>query len=229
MLRPCSRPALARSTRDRRPPVQPLRGPQASQLHQEPPSPPPAPRRLLLLRRAGLGALAALLGVAIPPAALLSSVALGLCGSAALYLGAVLQQARRVGGGSGFAMASESPLLRLGHLSAPNAAAVGVAVYLLAGLCEIGGGWLVWQAVRCGKPRWWAALGALILVAYGFVATLQPVAQFGRAFALYGGYFVVLSVAWGAALDGFKPDAGDYVGCALVLAGVAVMTAWPRA
>jgi small multidrug resistance family-3 protein len=119
----------------------------------------------------------------------------------------------------------------LGGKALPHGAVVatGVAIYILAGLCEIGGGWLVWQALRCGKPRWWAALGSLTLVAYGFVAALQPQAAFGRAFALYGGYFVVMSVAWGAVLDGFRPDRGDFVGCALVVAGIIVMTAWPRA
>jgi drug/metabolite transporter superfamily protein YnfA len=105
---------------------------------------------------------------------------------------------------------------------------VGVALYLLAGLCEIGGGWLVWQAVRASKPRWWAAIGSAVLVAYGFVAALQPQAAFGRAYALYGGWFVIMSLAWGAALDGFRPDAGDFAGCALIVAGIVLMTAWPR-
>jgi len=120
-------------------------------------------------------------------------------------------------------------MLPLGaHLSSQHKAAVGVAVYLLAGLCEIGGGWLVWQALRTGKPWWWALCGSVVLVAYGFVASMQPVADFGRAFALYGGYFIILSIAWAAALDGFRPDKGDFVGCALVLAGIVVMSAWPR-
>jgi small multidrug resistance family-3 protein len=122
-----------------------------------------------------------------------------------------------------------SLLQRGATLSGPVAALVGVAVYLVAGLCEIGGGWLVWQSVRAGRPSWWAVCGSLLLVLYGFVATLQPQADFGRVFALYGAYFVLMSVAWGALLDGFRPDKGDLVGCALVLAGVAVMTAWPRA
>jgi drug/metabolite transporter superfamily protein YnfA len=125
---------------------------------------------------------------------------------------------------------SPSPLLRAGAppLSHASTLAVGFGVYILAGLCEIGGGWLVWQALRCGKPRWWAAVGSAILVAYGFIAALQPVASFGRAFALYGGYFVLMSIAWGAALDGFRPDAGDAIGCALIVAGVIVMSAWQR-
>ena len=57
------------------------------------------------------------------------------------------------------------------------------ALFLLAGFAEIGGGWLVWQAVREGKPWWWAVAGSVVLVSYGFVPTLQPLSDFGR---LYG-------------------------------------------
>lgn len=68
-------------------------------------------------------------------------------------------------------------------MSGPQQTAFGVFVYLLAGLCEIGGGWLVWQAVRSGKPWYWALAGSAVLVCYGFVATLQPVAAFARVYA----------------------------------------------
>lgn len=56
--------------------------------------------------------------------------------------------------------------------------------------------------------RWWALLGSVTLVTYGFVPTLQPTADFGRIFAIYGGFFIVYSYGWGWALDKQKPDAG---------------------
>ncbi|CAH0365397.1 unnamed protein product [Pelagomonas calceolata] len=59
-------------------------------------------------------------------------------------------------------------------------------LFLAAGLAEIGGGWLVWKAVREGAPRWWAACGALVLAAYGFIPCLQPIDDFGRLYAAYG-------------------------------------------
>lgn len=173
-------------------------------------------------------------------------------------------------------------------MSGPQQTAFGVFIYLLAGLCEIGGGWLVWQAVRSGKPWYWALGGSAILVCYGFIATLQPVAAFARVFAsasiglhhatpaaecvcrridllcicprsLWGllhrlehplGALGRISLLCGArtamtlastsadgargpasqgmALDGFRPDVGDLVGGALVIAGIVVMTAWRR-
>jgi small multidrug resistance family-3 protein len=114
----------------------------------------------------------------------------------------------------------------------PLAVLRSAALFLLAGLGEIGGGWLVWQAVRERKPWWWAALGGACLVAYGFVPTLQPAAagdEFGRIDAAYGGMFIGMSFAWGRALDGMRLDLGDLIGGCLCLAGVVVILAWPRA
>ena len=56
-------------------------------------------------------------------------------------------------------------------------------LFLLAGLAEIGGGWLVWGALRAGMPWWWAACGSAVLVLYGFVPCLQPISDFGRLYA----------------------------------------------
>jgi len=66
------------------------------------------------------------------------------------------------------------------------------------------------------------------LGAYGFVATFQPDAQFGRVLAAYGGVFVAGSLAWGMALDGFRPDRWDIIGAAVSLAGVGVIMYAPR-
>lgn len=57
--------------------------------------------------------------------------------------------------------------------------------------------------------RWWAFLGSIVLIIYGFIPTLQPTADFGRIFAIYGGFFIVYSYGWGWALDKQKPDTGD--------------------
>ena len=52
--------------------------------------------------------------------------------------------------------------------------ALSVLLFVVAGLMEVGGGWLVWQALRAGAPAWHAALGALLLAGYGFVPVAQP-------------------------------------------------------
>ena len=71
------------------------------------------------------------------------------------------------------------------------------ALFVLAGLCEIGGGYLVWGWMRDHRPLAWALLGALILAAYGVVVALQPILEFGRVYAAYGGVLIALALAWG--------------------------------
>ena len=103
-----------------------------------------------------------------------------------------------------------------------------LALFLLAGLAEIGGGWLVWKVVREGKPWWWSVAGSFVLVAYGFLPTLQPLDDFGRLYAVYGGVFIGLSFAWGAAVDGMVIDRGDVVGSCVALLGVLLILFYPR-
>lgn len=99
--------------------------------------------------------------------------------------------------------------------------------FALAGLMEIGGGYLVWLWLREKKAWWVGLLGALALVVYGVVPTLQP-AHFGRIYAAYGGVFVVMSLLWGWRIDGIRPDRWDVIGAALCIAGVTVMMYAPR-
>ena len=102
------------------------------------------------------------------------------------------------------------------------------ALFVLAALLEIGGAWLVWQGVRENKGWLWAAGGVLALGAYGFVATFQPDAHFGRVLAAYGGIFVAGSILWGVVADGYRPDRSDSKGAHLFLAGMAVIMYAPR-
>jgi small multidrug resistance family-3 protein len=101
-------------------------------------------------------------------------------------------------------------------------------LFVLAALLEIGGAWLVWQGVREHRGWVWVGAGVVALGLYGFVATLQPDAHFGRILAAYGGVFIAGSLAWGMALDGFRPDRYDVVGALVALVGVAVIMYAPR-
>ncbi|MBA2390509.1 MAG: YnfA family protein [Geodermatophilaceae bacterium] len=103
-----------------------------------------------------------------------------------------------------------------------------VMLFVVAAFAEIGGAWLVWQGVREHKGLLWVGAGVLALGAYGFVATLQPDANFGRILAAYGGIFVAGSLAWGMVADGFRPDRYDYFGAAICLIGVVVIMYAPR-
>ncbi|KAF5995635.1 MULTISPECIES: YnfA family protein [Streptomyces] len=102
------------------------------------------------------------------------------------------------------------------------------ALFVVAALFEIGGAWLVWQGVREHRGWLWIGAGVMALGVYGFVATLQPDAEFGRILAAYGGVFVAGSLVWGMVADGYRPDRWDVTGALICLAGMAVIMYAPR-
>jgi small multidrug resistance family-3 protein len=99
--------------------------------------------------------------------------------------------------------------------------------FFLAGLCEIGGGYLVWLWLRRDKGISFGLAGGLVLFLYGVIPTLQP-ANFGRVYSAYGGIFIVLSILWGWLVDATVPDKFDLVGGAIALVGVIIIMYWPR-
>jgi small multidrug resistance family-3 protein len=109
----------------------------------------------------------------------------------------------------------------------PLVVIASLSLFVLAGLAEIGGGYLVWLWLREGRSALLGALGGVVLFVYGVVPTLQP-APFGRVYAAYGGVFVVLSLLWGALVARQAPDRFDLLGALLCVAGVCVLMYAPR-
>ena len=66
--------------------------------------------------------------------------------------------------------------------------------FILAGLCEIGGGYLVWLWLGKTRPIGVGLAGAAILVVYGIVPTCNQPTLGGST--PYGGVFIVLSILW---------------------------------
>ncbi|TWJ03278.1 small multidrug resistance family-3 protein [Mucilaginibacter frigoritolerans] len=102
-----------------------------------------------------------------------------------------------------------------------------LAIFILAGLCEIGGGYLIWLWLKNDKPLWYGIIGGLVLILYGIVATWQT-ANFGRVYATYGGIFIVMALLWAWKVDGFKPDKYDIIGALVALMGVCIIIYMPR-
>jgi small multidrug resistance family-3 protein len=98
-----------------------------------------------------------------------------------------------------------------------------ISLFIAAAFAEIGGAYLVWLGIKDHKGVAFVALGAMALAAYGAVAALQPSHEFGRVLAAYGGVFIVGSLLWGIAFDGFRPDRADLLGASICLIGVAVL------
>jgi small multidrug resistance family-3 protein len=105
--------------------------------------------------------------------------------------------------------------------------AITLLLFFIAGLCEIGGGYLVWLWLREGMSWMLGAVGGLVLFLYGVVPTFQP-SYFHRIYAAYGGIFIVMAVFWGWIVQRIVPDWFDVLGSAIVLAGIAIIFYMPR-
>lgn len=103
-----------------------------------------------------------------------------------------------------------------------------IVLFVLAGLAEIGGGYLIWLWLKEGRTILWGIFGGMALVLYGVIATFQAFSSFGRVYAAYGGVFIVLSVLWGWGIDKKTPDIYDFIGAGICLVGVSVMLFAPR-
>ena len=106
-------------------------------------------------------------------------------------------------------------------------AVLSVFLFVAAAVCEISGGWLVWKWRKEGGMWLFVVLGAVVLVAYGLIATFQN-QNFGRTYAAYGGFFILLSLLWGWAVDGTKPDLWDWVGAVISIVGASIIMFVPR-
>jgi small multidrug resistance family-3 protein len=105
--------------------------------------------------------------------------------------------------------------------------AVTLIFFFIAGLCEIGGGYLVWLWVRDGMSWMLGALGGFVLFLYGVVPTFQP-SHFHRIYAAYGGIFIVMAVFWGWIFEGIAPDLFDIIGTVIAIVGVIIIYYMPR-
>lgn len=102
-----------------------------------------------------------------------------------------------------------------------------IPIFILAGLCEIGGGYLIWLWLKEGKPAWYGLAGGIILALYGVVATFQT-QNFARVYATYGGVFIVMSLLWSMKFDDYSPDKYDIIGALIALLGVCIIYYTPR-
>lgn len=102
-----------------------------------------------------------------------------------------------------------------------------IPIFILAGFCEIGGGYLIWLWLKEDRPWWFGLLGGLTLALYGVVTTWQT-SNFARVYATYGGVFIVMSIVWAMKFDNYSPDKYDIVGALIALLGVSIIYYAPR-
>jgi small multidrug resistance family-3 protein len=104
-----------------------------------------------------------------------------------------------------------------------------IPIYAAAALAEIAGCFAFWAWFRLDKPILWLLPGMASLAAFAWLLALVPVEQAGRAYAVYGGIYIVASLGWLWAVEGMRPDRWDAIGAAVSLTGAAIILWAPRA
>lgn len=102
------------------------------------------------------------------------------------------------------------------------------AVYIAVAFFEIAGCFAFWAWLRLGKSVLWVIPGILALIAFAFLLTKIDSAFAGRAYAAYGGVYIVASLAWLWLVEGARPDRWDLIGAAVCIAGAAIILLGPR-
>lgn len=103
-----------------------------------------------------------------------------------------------------------------------------LAVYIGAALAEIGGCFVFWMWFRLGRSPWWGLLGTVSLVIFAVLLTRSEATFAGRAYAAYGGVYIMASLLWLWGVEGIIPDRWDAVGAGMCLAGASVILWAPR-
>ncbi len=101
-------------------------------------------------------------------------------------------------------------------------------VYLAAALAEIAGCFAFWAWLRLDRSAWWLLPGIASLCLFAYLLTLVEAEHAGRAFAAYGGVYIVASLAWLTIVEDVRADRWDLIGAVICLAGAAVILWGPR-
>lgn len=101
-------------------------------------------------------------------------------------------------------------------------------VYFAAAIAEIAGCFAFWAWLRLDRTVWWLVPGIASLCLFAWLLTLVDSDQAGRAYAAYGGVYIISALLWLWGAEGVRPDRWDLAGAAICLAGAAIILFGPR-
>jgi small multidrug resistance family-3 protein len=102
------------------------------------------------------------------------------------------------------------------------------AWYLLAAFSEIGGGFAFWAWLRLAKSAAWLIPGMFSLSLFAYALTKIDSGHAGRAYAAYGGVYIVSSLIWLQAVEKARPDRWDLLGASICIIGSLIILFGPR-
>ena len=95
--------------------------------------------------------------------------------------------------------------------------------FVLAACCEIAGCYATWMWLRLGRSIWWLLPGTVSLIVFAATLTRVDAVFAGRAFAAYGGIYIVTALVWLTLVERTIPRPSDLLGSAVCLAGAAII------
>ena len=103
-----------------------------------------------------------------------------------------------------------------------------LVAYIGAALLEIAGCFAFWSVVRLNASIWWLAPGMVSLAAFGWLLTQVEIDLAGRAYAAYGGIYIIASLVWLWTIEGRAPDRWDLIGATTCMVGALIIIGAPR-
>jgi small multidrug resistance family-3 protein len=100
--------------------------------------------------------------------------------------------------------------------------------FFLAAVFEIGGCYAFYLWLRIGKSAWWIVPALISLSLFGLLLTRVEAAYAGRAYAAYGGIYILTSLLWLAVVEKVRPAGSDWLGALLCVAGACVILWGPK-
>jgi small multidrug resistance family-3 protein len=95
--------------------------------------------------------------------------------------------------------------------------------YIVAAVGEIGGCFAFWAWLRMHKSTAYIIPGVAALILFAMALTRIQTSNAGRAYAAYGGVYILASILWLWCVEGVAPDRWDLIGAFISLTGASVI------
>ncbi|MCS3468414.1 small multidrug resistance family-3 protein [Pseudomonas sp. JUb42] len=100
--------------------------------------------------------------------------------------------------------------------------------FFLSALFEIAGCYAFWMWLRQGKSALWIIPALFSLTLFAVLLTRVEANYAGRAYAAYGGIYIVASIAWLGLIERARPLSSDWLGLVFCLIGASIILFGPR-
>lgn len=100
--------------------------------------------------------------------------------------------------------------------------------FFFAAVFEIAGCYAFWLWLRLERSVLWIFPGIVSLFFFALILTRIESSFAGRAYAAYGGIYILSSLAWLSWVERVSPIISDYVGVLICLIGATIILLGPR-